>query len=896
MATQQSSPDDAGGDVNRRDFLKVSVATAAAGGSGLTPAVGAAADRAYTVADHFDRADSLYHGDGWESLNPGYWGVVNGALRRRLRNVGDRARATGFPYHWETHRQQPMPVDYDPSLPFGMIWRRDWKLSGNYAIRIEATIRELPAEPGQQDDAGWRQHQAGYALLGICFGGDCLFESWHGRGKSGKAAWMAAWRDDGTFGIYDHASDEPDTAAAGSERASAPPRPGDRLVIDLAVTGADTKRASVTGVLSVGATRVEVRLDGVDRRLFTDGYFGVVGRGLLDFEVNRVLLDPASNQPIDSPINELHVAYPLGDTLQRIDAKWQCRFIALFRSEGDRAEVRVSDSPDPPGGWEGVPVAGSAPMVNNDFRRNTAVLDVMLPADPSSTTLYYTVWKDGRDVTTDPRTGWLGQKNYVGRLPRLRAPYRLCGLSCHAIVSPSDLPSAGLFEENWVHDQPTPDAFRHLEDYNFQVMVWEDDVWYLELVLYPPSTDDAYKIINTTIAGPTTRWQMMRHWNVINPGDHDHGMDDVKGPEQIALRNHEDLGQDRDYMRRNFQIVSHLISGDESPDPARNPKRWRRWKMPAGDFSLLILDARLWRSSQDTHIWDDEGWGHKANLYDRSDPTRSLLGEEQFAWLQQVIRTDSSRLICLTGINGLHTIWTGVQADPDTGQRFNQRDRVAADFAGWVKAGTDRVLHLLGSRDGVASVYGDVHNGSIVRNTEQRLYECSFGPIGRYGGRSVKEGFGPQMTDYDDRQIDVLALYHREYGSPNLKPLEGPKYWNFLEMYFDTGQVDPVLSFKIRNLLDAPSDVPRGGGHVEDRASQTGRRPTCTLPPMKTLANAEVRLSLPDGTPIRATRALPDGRVPPMNLPDIQPGARIVVSAFSGQTGEVNFCTALAPN
>jgi hypothetical protein len=55
-------------------------------------------------------------------------------------------------------------------------------------------------------------------------------------------------------------------------------------------------------------------------------------------------------------------------------------------------------------------------------------------------------------------------------------------------------------------------------------MLWEDDVWYLELAFPPPSVDDAYKVITTTLGGPTTRWQMMRHWNVLNPGDHDYGL------------------------------------------------------------------------------------------------------------------------------------------------------------------------------------------------------------------------------------------------------------------------------------------------------------------------------------------------------------------------------------
>ena len=335
------------------------------------------------------------------------------------------------------------------------------------------------------------------------------------------------------------------------------------------------------------------------------------------------------------------------------------------------------------------------------WRRNTATIHATLPADPSTQTLYYTVWKDGKDVTADPRIGTQGtgpgtgcvgdvptSGQYVGRLPQLQAPYRICGLSCHALTSglqqrtEDGLKILGGSQEWQIRDQPTVEAYRHLDDYEFQILCWEDDVWYMELVLYPPSTDDAYRTITATICGPTSRWQMMRHWNVINPGDHDYGMDDVKGPEQLVIRLKDGLGQDRDYMRRNFQIVQHLITGDEQVDPLINPKKWRAWKMPNRDFTLAILDSRLWRSSQDTAIWDDEGWGHLRELYDRADPTRSLLGEEQFAWLQQLIRTDASRLICLTGINGLHTVWTGGKRYSKTDADFPQRDRVA-DERSW---------------------------------------------------------------------------------------------------------------------------------------------------------------------------------------------------------------------
>jgi hypothetical protein len=142
-------------------------------------------------------------------------------------------------------------------------------------------------------------------------------------------------------------------------------------------------------------------------------------------------------------------------------------------------------------------------------------------------------------------------------------------------------------------DQPTVEAYKHLDDYGFQYMVLEDKVWYMKLVLYPPSTDDAYKIIAHSILGPTSRWQMVRHWNVINPGDHEYCMGGVKGPEEIAIRKHYGLDQDASYMRHNFQIAHHLVTGAEEVDPLANPEKWRTWKVPPRDFNFVITDARL---------------------------------------------------------------------------------------------------------------------------------------------------------------------------------------------------------------------------------------------------------------------------------------------------------------
>jgi hypothetical protein len=842
-----------------------------------------------TLVDDFDRPDTLYHGHHWETLNPGYWKIQDSALRRRLENIGNKNPITNFPFHWSNGGKEAELHARDalPNLPMGMIWQRDWKLSGNYTVRATFTVRNLsPEGRGEQD---------GY--MGVCFGGESLYESRSFRGpKPGAGSWMALWHKDGAFGLFDHSmagktlTDE--TILDGPTIGA-----GDEAQIEVQVSGGE--KATVTARIHHGGTVRTVSVQDVDRAMYTDGYLGLACYGSLDFEVNRVEIVPGDNEPTPLRLNDLHVCYPLGDTLKLVDGEWTCKFVALFRSEGERVEVRVTDSPEPRGGWERVPVAGSAPIVDNDWRRYTALIDVAMPASPAEKTLYYTVWKDGVDLTGDPRPaepehGYLGPKTYVGRLPQLKAPYRVCTLGGHALHDGgTTLPRAGTYQENWIHGQPTEDSYRYFEDYDFQVVNWEDDVWYLELLFPPPSTDDAYKVITLSIANPTSRWQMMRHWNIINPGDHDYGMDDVKGPEQILVRKFDDLGQDSEYMRRNFDINHHLVQGLEEPIGTANPKNWRRWKMPNGDFSILVLESRLWRSSQDTNIWVQGGWGHKRSLYDRRDPTRALLGEEQFAWLQEIIRTDTSPLILLTGINCMHPIFTGQLADPETGLKFAQEDRVAADYAAWSAAGVDRILEVLGGRPGILSVYGDIHLACVVENKTHRVIESSCGPIGRGGSRGLKEDWAPEMTDYDGREVRVHALYHSKYGTPDLQPREGPPHWNFLEKQFDPRGDDPALTLKIRNIIDPPSAQPRGGGEIDRAASTMGRPPSCSLPKLKTLRDADVTFQTMDGRPIRGARSLPSGAVPVKTLIDIAPGTKILMAATDGRKADSRVVTTL---
>ena len=888
-------------DISRREFLATSAAAVAATGSLASPAVAQSTVAREPGVINFAQPDSLFHGEGWETLNPGYWQIKNGALRRRLKNVGDRARRTGFPFHSQT-AGKVMETEYDPSLPAGIIYRNDWKLRGSYTIRAEFTYLADRPEVPEGDDSQWKMYQDGYGQFGIALGAKCVFESYN----KTRTPILAVWGDNGSMSVSGTGGRNR-KARSKSAADALSLKPGDRVEVVATVKASGQEQATVEATFTCNSQSHTAGPLTV-QSWQTQGYFGIVGRGLVDFEVNDVSVDAGSNKPLTVGDIDCYACYPLGATLKEVDGQWNVRFVGLFTSDGVQAEIRIADSPNPVGGWRTVPVAGSAPIVNHEWRRNTAVIHADLPTNPAHATLYYTVWKDGKDVTVDPRigtaacgpgTGLVGDVpssgQYVGRLPQLTAPYKLCGLSCHALTSglqqrtEKGMEILGGGAEWQFRDQPTVEAYKHLEDYNFQIMVWEDDVWYMELILYPPSTDDAYKIVKKSICGPTSRWQMMRHWNVINPGDHDYGMDDVKGPEQLAIRRVEGLGQDVTYMRRNFQIVHHLITGEEEVDPLANPKKWRAWKMPNRDFTFVILDSRLWRSSQDVDIWDDAGWGAFKSLYDRTDPTRSLLGEEQFAWFQELLATDSSRLIGVTGVNGMHTVWTGRHL----GEVFSQRSRVAADYAGWVKAGSDRVLELMGGRDGVVTVYGDVHNGCIMKNIEHGVIECSFGPIGRSGGREVIPGFGPKMKDFDGRDLEVHSLYHKTHADMNLgKHSAGdPFYWNFLEMEFDTRPADARIGLRVRNLIDSPTEVPRGGGSLETLASRTGRTQSSGLPKFTTLPNADVRILHTNGRAIRGIRSAADGSIPISGLVDVAPGTQILVTAFDGERSESQVVT-----
>jgi hypothetical protein len=146
-------------ELNRRSFLE-----GAAGATGAALAASALPSHPIPSLTHnsisgpeteyqFDRDNSNYHGHRWETLNPGFWKIENGALRRRLKNYGDRARRTGFPFHAETNNFK-YETEYDPSLDCGIIYAPQWKLSGEFQLETEFTYHaDRPTVPkGDQPD------------------------------------------------------------------------------------------------------------------------------------------------------------------------------------------------------------------------------------------------------------------------------------------------------------------------------------------------------------------------------------------------------------------------------------------------------------------------------------------------------------------------------------------------------------------------------------------------------------------------------------------------------------------------------------------------------------------------------------------------------------------------
>lgn len=88
-----ASSDSASSDsVSRRAFMATSAVTSAAATLPIAISeTGAAQSAAERGVYRFAGPNADFHGHQWQTLNPGYWKIEEGALRRRLQNYGDRS-------------------------------------------------------------------------------------------------------------------------------------------------------------------------------------------------------------------------------------------------------------------------------------------------------------------------------------------------------------------------------------------------------------------------------------------------------------------------------------------------------------------------------------------------------------------------------------------------------------------------------------------------------------------------------------------------------------------------------------------------------------------------------------------------------------------------------------
>ena len=90
----------------------------------------------------------------------------------------------------------------------------------------------------------------------------------------------------------------------------------------------------------------------------------------------------------------------------------------------------------------------------------------------------------------------------------------------------------------------------------------------------------------------------------------------------------------------------------------------------------------------------------------------------------------------------------------------------------------------------------------------------------------------------------------------------------------------------MRNLIDAPSEKPRGGGALHTAASATGRAVTAKLPAVKILPSADVLISYLDGRPIRGATSDANGAINVPGLVGPKPGEKILLSAHNGKKAD----------
>jgi hypothetical protein len=411
----------------------------------------------------------------WETFRPAGWIASEGTVRR-----------------------VPPPGGADPGE--SVLYRRDRYLRGDVVVQGRFVLAEAGDAAG---DGGF----VGVALAA---------ESWFESGPLIRRAIRVGWSEDGRLRLLlpDPLRSAPpaDPGLAALEQREVAVRsfrPGEEFWIEVRVT-------LDRGNLSLLSARA--RWDGgqsADLVAYvpteaTEGFCGIAAGGRLGFEAKEFRAEGIDIESVAGGEPECVAVYASADTLRRdADGKWRVRFLGAFRRSGGRMEIRVADAEKPEGGWGAVAVAGGGEVVPEDGAGDLAlaVADVALPGNPADQAWFYTVWRDGRDVTGDARTEPNGA---AGRLPRLAAPYRV------AWFGPEEL--RGLPDMPWPRREPAPsDAPDPLREAGCQLVVRELDPWRHPEPFRPVGAADAWARWRQTWGSVRSRRQLLEHWVTVRP-------------------------------------------------------------------------------------------------------------------------------------------------------------------------------------------------------------------------------------------------------------------------------------------------------------------------------------------------------------------------------------------
>ena len=212
--------------------------------------------------------------------------------------------------------------------------------------------------------------------------------------------------------------------------------------------------------------------------------------------------------------------------------------------------------------------------------------------------------------------------------------------------------------------------------------------------------------------------------------DHDYGLNDAGGEYQY---------------KESAEALYEYVWAIEDARAAR-PGIYESWTIgDAGQrVQIIMLDTRYFRSA--LKPTDDRGARGKERYLPDSDPSKTMLGEAQWAWLAQELRKPADLRLLVSSV------------------------QVISDGHGWeawkmLPAERERLYGLIDETDanGLIVLSGDRHSAALYRKSgvnEYPIFEATSSSINLPASGFRRPGEEPYMEPGPNRLGDMLSLIH----------------------------------------------------------------------------------------------------------------------------------------